>query len=274
MVKKLIFILMVFSFFAFSAINKTDKKIKILLVGDSTTIGSTPRDINPEGPHLEQMIEQLAAVEGLPELEVINAGKGGETAKRLLGSKHYQEKIEHIADVDYIFLRMGINDWFKCKDFKSEFPSQMKALIAQLHTDHPKAVVYLCTITQFMKAEECETVNKSIYKIAKDEKLEVLDIFTPYHNYLVENGPYSLNVRQCYLSAIPEKYHEWLKPYTHYRKGWGNKPDGNVIKVNNMLLDPIFGKTVKSWYFDHHPNSTGYNLIANETVRFLSNVLK
>ena len=98
--------------------SQQNKKTKILLVGDSTTIGNMPRQVKPEGPHLEQMIEQLAQVEGLSALAVVNAGKGGETAKRLLGSKHYQQKIANEKGVDYIFLRMGINDWFKCKDFK------------------------------------------------------------------------------------------------------------------------------------------------------------
>ncbi|MDO6737027.1 SGNH/GDSL hydrolase family protein [Wenyingzhuangia sp. 2_MG-2023] len=246
----------------------SQQKTKILLVGDSTTIGNMPRQVKPEGPHLEQMIAQLAVVEGLPELEVVNAGKGGETAKRLLGSKHYEQKIATVKDVDIIFLRMGINDWFKCKDFKKEFPVQMKALIHQLHKDHPKAVLYLATITSFMPPEECIQVNNQIYNIAKDQKLEVLDIFTPYNNYLIVNGTNSLNVRQCYLDKIPEKYHAWLKPYTYYRKGWGSKPDGYVVKVNDMSLDPIFGN-IKGWYYDRHPNSTGYNLIAYETVQFL-----
>ncbi|ANW96223.1 hypothetical protein AXE80_08000 [Wenyingzhuangia fucanilytica] len=244
------------------------KKTKILLVGDSTTIGNMPREVNPEGPHLEQMIEQLAVVEGLPELEVINAGKGGETAKRLLGSKHYEEKIATVKDVDIIFLRMGINDSFKCKDLKAEFPVQMKALIKQLQKDHPKAVLYLATITSFMSPEKCVEVNDLIYQVGKDEQLDVLDIFTPYNNYLIANGRNSLNVRQCYLDKIPEKYHEWLKPHVYYRKGWGNKPDGYVVKVNDMSLDPIFGH-LKEWYYDRHPNSTGYNLIAYETVKFL-----
>ncbi|NIJ44851.1 lysophospholipase L1-like esterase [Wenyingzhuangia heitensis] len=249
-------------------------RTKILLVGDSTTIGTMPREVKPEGPHLEQMITQLAAVEGLPALEVINAGKGGETAKRLLGSKHYQETIANVKDVDYIFLRMGINDWFKCKDFKKEFPVQMRALIRQLKKDHPKAVLFLATITSFMPPEECEKVNDLIFKIAKEDHIEVLDIFTPYNNYLLANGRNSLNVRQCYLKDIPKKYHNWLKPYTYFRKGWGNKPDGYVVKVNDMSLDPLFGSHVKSWYFDRHPNSTGYNLIAFETVQFLKKKLK
>ncbi|WP_282135271.1 SGNH/GDSL hydrolase family protein [Seonamhaeicola maritimus] len=268
--KTLVFSLVVLFFISW---NNEPKPIRILLVGDSTTIGNVPREINPEGLHLEHMIEQLAKGEGLPDLNVINAGKGGETAKRLLGSKHYKTAIAPVKNVDYIFLRMGINDWFRCKDLKAEYPLQMKALIDQLRMDHPKAIIYLCTITSFMKPNECKEVNDLIYQIAKDEKSQVLDIFTPYNNYLIANGRNSLSVRQCYLSHIPEKYHEWLKPYTYYRKGWGNKPSGYVVKVNDMSLDPILGH-IKQWYYDRHPNTTGYNLIANETVKFLAERLR
>ncbi len=255
-------------FFTTINFSQNIKKTKVLLVGDSTTIGNMPREVKPEGPHLEQMIEQLAEIEGLPKLEVINAGKGGETAKRLLGSKHYNQKIATVKDVDIIFLRMGINDWFKYKNFKKEYPIRMKALISQLHKDHPKAVLYLATITSFMPPKDCIQVNNLIYKIGKEENLEVLDVFTPYNDYLKVNGKNSLNVRQCYLSKIPQKYHAWLKPYTYFRKGWGKKPDGYVVKVNDMSLDPVFGH-IKGWYFDRHPNSTGYNLIAFETIKFL-----
>ncbi|MGJ8642118.1 MAG: SGNH/GDSL hydrolase family protein [Luteolibacter sp.] len=246
--------------------------VKILLVGDSTTIGNTPREIDPDLPHFEHMIEILARAEGLPELEVINAGKGGETAKRLFGSAWYDDAIKTVEAVDYIILRMGINDWHRCKDFEKEFPAQMKALLSQLRTDHPKATIYLSTICRFMPAEECIEVNDQIRSIASDENLEVIDIFSPYNDYLTENGQNALNVRQPYLSSIPESYHELLKPYTHFRKDWGNKPDGDVVMLNDTSLDPVFGH-IEGWYHDRHPNSEGYNLIARETVKFLKPIL-
>ena len=201
--------------------SKDERRLKILLVGDSTTIGGMPREVNPEGPHLEQMIEEFALIEGLPKLEVINAGKGGETAKRLLGSKWYKEQIAQVIHVDYIFLRMGINDWFKYDDFKSEFPIEMKKLIVQLKKDHPQAKIILSTICRFMPEQDCEEVNEAIRSIAKEEQLQLFDLYTSYNQLVKENGPNTLNVRQPYLSDIPEKYHEFLKPYTYYRKGWG-----------------------------------------------------
>ena len=47
-----------------------------------------------------------------------------------------------------------------------------------------------------MKPEECKQVNDLINEIGKKEQLKVLDIFTPYNQYLIENGRNSLNVRQ------------------------------------------------------------------------------
>jgi hypothetical protein len=48
-------------------------KLKILLLGDSTTIGSICRQVDPDGPHLEDVIRLLLAAEkDLPPTEVIN----------------------------------------------------------------------------------------------------------------------------------------------------------------------------------------------------------
>ncbi|MBU2945746.1 SGNH/GDSL hydrolase family protein [Zobellia uliginosa] len=271
--KILLVTLIYFGFVAFKSTHSPSKKIKILLIGDSTTIGNTPREVKPEGPHLEQMIEQLAQIEGLPELEVINTGKGGDTAAGLLGSDWYKEKIAHVKYVDFIFLRMGINDWFKYKDFQTEFPEKMKVLIGRLKNDHPKAKIIISTICRFMSEDDCKEVNSLIKNIAQDEKLDLFDLYTPYNEFLHENGENSLNVRQMYIDSLPQKYHEWLKPYTHYREGWPQTPSGYVVKVNDISLDPIFGE-YKGWYGDRHPNSTGYNLIAQETVKFLKPLLE
>ncbi len=249
------------------------EKLKVLLVGDSTTIGNTLRAVNPAGPHLEQMIEQLAVVEGLPALEVINAGKGGETAQRLLGSVWYEQAIAHVADVDFIFVRLGINDWFKCKDLKGEFPRQLRAVIAQLRQDHPKARIIPSTICRFMPPPACVEVNALIKEVAQAESLPLFDLYTPYDQFLREEGENTLNVRECPLAIIPGNYHAWLKPHTVFQKGWGGRPDEFVVKVNDQSLDPIFGH-IQGWYSNRHPNSTGYNLIAAETVKFLKPLLR
>lgn len=246
---------------------------KILLVGDSTTIGNLPRQLNPEGLHLEHMIEQLGHAEGLRPLGVINTGKGGETAQRLLGSKWYDQHIAPVSDMDLIFVRMGINDWFKCDDFEADFPGQLKALLGQLRIDPPNALIVPATICRFMPTPDCEAVNKLIKQVAADEGLDLFDLYTPYNQYLRETGANSLNVRQPSLSHIPEKYHAWLKPRTYFQKGWNDRPDQFVVRVNDTSLDPIFGH-LPGWYGDRHPNSEGYNLIAVETVKFLIPLLK
>ena len=71
--------------FAPSTVNaEHDGKIQILLLGDSTTEGSIPRQIKPNGPHLEKALEQLLAAEGdLPPCHVINSSLSGEYIRRL-----------------------------------------------------------------------------------------------------------------------------------------------------------------------------------------------
>ena len=266
--------LLLFIFFSNLVIlNAQDKKgLNILLVGDSTTIGSLPRQVNPDGLHLEDMIEQLAEISNLPKLNVINTGRGGETAQRLLASKWYIEKIASEKNIDYIIVRLGINDWFKCKDFLHEFPGQMNALIKQLKKDHPKAKIVLATICRFMSDKDCTVVNNLIKYISRNEKLLLFDLYPAYNDYLLKNGENSLSVRQPNLKLIPKEYHTWLKPYTYLQKSGKDKGDEYVVKVNDTSLDPIFGH-IKGWYNDRHPNSEGYNLIAAETVKFLKKTL-
>ena len=249
-----------------------EDRIKILLVGDSTTIGGTPRDLNPDAPQLEGMIQILARAQGLPSLEVINSGRGGATAESLLGSKWYNQKIKPVQDVDYLILRLGINDWFRYQEFSTEFPVKMKALLTDLREDHPDTQIILATICSFMPHEDCQKVNTLIKQLATSEKLPVLDIYTPYHRYLTENGPNSLNIRDIPLRLIPEPYHDLLKPHTSFQKGWNGNPDEDTVRLDNTSLDPLFGH-IKGWHDDRHPNSEGYHLIARETVRFLKPLL-
>ena len=57
-------------------------KIQILLLGDSTTEGSIPRLIRPQGPHLEKVLEQLLAAQGdFPAAHVINSSLSGDCIK-------------------------------------------------------------------------------------------------------------------------------------------------------------------------------------------------
>ncbi len=254
--------------FILTAFAEVDRVV-ILLIGDSTTIGNIPRKINPEGPQLEKMIEILLSMEGdLPPAEVINLGKGGETAKRLLENGRYDKEIANIKDVDYIFVRLGINDWFRCENLEEEFPVQLKAVLDRLKKDHPKAKIFPSSICRFMSHEKCEDVNSLIYRTAKEENLELFDLYPAYHRFLLENGENSLNVRNYELNRIPQKYHAMLESYVHV--DWKER---KMVQVNDIHLDPIFGH-LPGWYFDHHPNTTGYNLIAVETVKFLAPIIR
>ena len=59
--------------------------MQILLLGDSTTIGSVCRITNPSGPHLEDVIRLLLATDKeLPLTNVINQGRDGEFIHGLL----------------------------------------------------------------------------------------------------------------------------------------------------------------------------------------------
>ena len=84
--------------------------LTVLLIGDSTTKGATPRRVKPDGIHLEEMIEQLAALEpSMPAVKVINSSRGGETALSVVESGRYEEEIAPLKDrkPDYIFVRYG-----------------------------------------------------------------------------------------------------------------------------------------------------------------------
>lgn len=241
---------------------ETEKTVKILLIGDSTTEGGKSV--------LETSMEQLiAGEEGTPKVEVVNVGKGGETAYSLLNSGRYDSEIKGIENVDYIFVRYGINDWFKRQPFIDNFPADMKKVIAQLRIDFPQSQIILMTIIPFLKEEDTKVVNDHITQIATDENLELFDIYTPYKEKMDEFGRNALTVRFCPLSEIPANYHKLVAPYTQF-VNWKNT---DMVRVQSNEFDPLFGH-LPDWYKDSHPNTTGYRLIADETVKFILPRLK
>src|SRR4051794_16123430 len=59
--------------------------VRVLLLGDSTVIGSVCRAIHPKADHLEDVVRKLLAAEpDLPPVEVVNRGQDGDTIHRLL----------------------------------------------------------------------------------------------------------------------------------------------------------------------------------------------
>src|SRR5579883_3215569 len=67
-------------------------KVRILLLGDSTVIGSICRREAPKADHLEDVIRKLLAAEpDLPRTEVINQGRDGEYIQGLLAGRYEKD---------------------------------------------------------------------------------------------------------------------------------------------------------------------------------------
>src|SRR5262249_9891505 len=138
-------------------------KLKILLLGDSTTIGSICRQVDPHGPHLEDVIRLLLAAENdLPPTEVINEGRDGEFIRDLLDSGRYDKEIAVQQGFDYIFIRYGLNDIAKREHFEVNFPKDYAELIRRLRRDFPAATILPTTIIPYMTPERDESVNSLI----------------------------------------------------------------------------------------------------------------
>jgi lysophospholipase L1-like esterase len=122
-------------------------ELKILLLGDSTTIGSVCRQVDPDGPHFEDVIRLLLAAEkDPPPTEVINQGRDGEFIRGLLASGRYDKEIAILGDVDYILIRYGLNDVARGERFAEDFPKDYAELIGRLRRDFPRATIVPMTI--------------------------------------------------------------------------------------------------------------------------------
>ncbi|TWU17229.1 GDSL-like Lipase/Acylhydrolase [Novipirellula galeiformis] len=246
-----------------SAQAEHDGKLQILLLGDSTTEGSVPRRLRPEGPHLEKVLEQLlAAEEDLPECQVINSSQSGETIRRLLDSGRYDRNGAKLPGLDYVFIRYGLNDRARIENFVENFPKHFAELCERLRQDHPGAELIPMTVIPFSGEEASEEINNLIRQAAAAEGLEVFDIYPRYAEELTK-GHNSLNYRRYALSKIPAKYHELVKPFVR----------GPSVEVMGNELDAILGD-LPGWYADRHPNLAGYNVIADETAKYLATRLR
>lgn len=242
---------------------KEDETVRILLIGDSTTVGSIPRLTDPEGPHLEHMIRHLLASEpDMPPLKVYNLGYGGDTAFRLLDSGRYDREVAPKGDADYIFVRYGINDWSKRKPASENFPNDLRAVLQRLKKDFPDARIVPMTIIPYLDEETSTVMNKMIFEVSEEEGLEIFDIYPAYATHL-EAGVNMLNYRRYPVKNIPGKYHGLIAPRVH----------GDSLVVMDNEFDAVFGH-LPGWYGDRHPNLAGYNVIAVETVRYLLPLLR
>lgn len=245
------------------ALAEHEGKIQILLLGDSTTEGSVPRRLKPDGPHLEKVLEQLLAAEGdLPQCHVINSSLSGEYIRRLFDSGRYDRDAAKLPGVDYIFIRYGLNDRARREDFPVNFVKDFHELLARLRHDHPNARLIPMTVIPFANKEDSEEINDLVRDVAEKEKLEVFDIYPRYAAEL-EKGFNMLNYRRYPLAKIPEKHHKLVMPFVH----------GPGVEVMGNELDGILGH-LPGWFSDRHPNLAGYNVIADETAKYLSPLIR
>jgi len=240
-----------------------DGWVRILLLGDSTTQGSVPRRLQPEGPHLEQMVRHLLHADPeLPRVKVYNSGVGGETIHRLLESGRYEREVAGMESLDIIFIRYGLNDQVRRENFAENFPKDYRDLLARLRQDHPEALLIPTTVIPYFEEEASGEINDLVRQVAEEEGLALFDLY-PLYAAELEKGPNHLNYRRYPLKNIPEAHHAWLEPRVH---------EGRVEVMGNEL-DAIFGH-LPGWFDDRHPNLAGYHLIARETAVYLAPILK
>lgn len=238
-------------------------KVKILLLGDSTTIGSVCRQVEPQGLHLEDVIRVvLAAEKDLPPAEVVNQGRDGEFIHGLLTSGRYDREVATIKEVDYVLIRYGLNDLNKREDFDANFPNDYSALVTRLRKDFPGATIVPVTIIPYMSPDKDERINRAIRKGAEAEKLPVFDLYTRYAAEL-KHGSNMLNYRRYALEKIPQKDREWVKPFVR---------GGQVVVMDNRL-DAHFG-ALPGWFADRHPSPAGYHVIGDETAKHLATLIR
>ena len=248
---------------ALPAAAEHEGKVQILLLGDSTTEGSIPRLLVPEGPHLEDVITQLlAAEEDLPACNTIQCGVSGEYIRRLIDSGRYDKAAANLPGLDYIFIRYGLNDRARREDFPVNFVKDFHELLGRLRKDHPQARLIPMTVTPFASEEDSKTINDLIRQVARDEKLEVFDIYPRYAAEL-EKGFNMLSYRRFSLEKIPEKYRPLIE----------DRVIGGKVVIMDNEFDALFGN-LPGWFSDRHPNLAGYNVIADETAKYLAPILR
>jgi lysophospholipase L1-like esterase len=238
-------------------------KLQILLLGDSTTIGSVCRLTDPKGPHLEDVIRLLLATDkDLPPTNVINQGRDGEYLHGLLTDGRYDRDIAKLPGIDYVLVRYGLNDQGKREDFAVNFPKDFSSLIARLRQDFPGAAIVPMTIIPYLTPEKDEQINGLIRQVSESEKLPLFDVYTRYKSEL-GHGYNMLNYRRYALDKIPEAQRAWVQPFVR----------NNAVVVMDNRLDAHF-RDLPGWFGDRHPNLAGYHVIGDETAKFLSPLIR
>jgi len=237
--------------------------VRILLLGDSTVIGSICRREAPKADHLEDVIRKLLADEpDLPPAEVLNQGRDGEYVHGLLTGR-YDRDIAKLPRVDFVLIRYGLNDRNKRQDFAANFPKDLRELIQRLKQDHSGCQIVLETVIPTSSSDGNKAINDLVREVAQTEKLPLLDTHARFAAEL-KHGPQMLTYRRVKLEKVPAKYRDLLPP--------GSVKGGDVVILDNSL-DAHF-RNVPGWFADRHPNLAGYHVIADEAARFLAPLIR
>jgi lysophospholipase L1-like esterase len=238
-------------------------KVRVLLLGDSTVIGSICRREAPRADHLEDVIRKLLAAYGdLPPVEVINQGRDGEYVHGLLAGR-YAKEIATLPRLDFVLIRYGLNDRARRQGFAANFPRDLRELIRRLHKDHPGCQVVLETVIPTGGKDDNRPINDLVRQVATVDKLPLLDTHARFAAEL-KHGPTMLTYRRVKLDKIPSKYRALLPA--------GSVHGDDVVVLDNAL-DAHF-RHVPGWFSDRHPNLAGYHVIGDEAARFLAPLIR
>ena len=239
-------------------------KLQILLMGDSTCIGSICRKTDPDAHQLEHVIRDLLKWDNdIPATNVINQGRDGEFIHGLLTSGRYERDIKPLPGIDYVLIRYGLNDIRKREDFPKNFPQDIRDLLARLREDHPQAHLILMTTMPYFRNEQDQAINEIVSSVAESEDVPLLDIYPRFAAELEASGPNSLSYRRLPLSQIPQKFHILLRQAIY----------GDQVIVMDNRYDAQL-KEVPGWFRDRHPNLAGYHVIGDEMAKFLAPLIK
>lgn len=234
---------------------------RVLLLGDSTVLGSVPRLMAPRAHHLETILRKLLAGRpGFGPVEVINKGQDNDTIERRLAGR-YDADVNQLAGgpLDVVFIRFGINDRSYLNDWAADFPRTYHELIARLRRDQPRARIVLETIIPYRDEASTAEVNAAIRRVAEKENLPVCDTHARYAEALKTGGPNTLNYRRIDLKAVPAEVRPLITD--------ADMLDGTVVVLDNRLDAQM--SQVPGWFGDRHPNLAGFHVIAQALAEFL-----
>ena len=238
-------------------------KVRVLLLGDSTVIGSVCRRVEPKADHLEDVIRKLLAAEAdLPPTLVLNQGRDGEYIHGLLTGR-YAKEIAKLPRVDFVLIRYGLNDRGRREDFATNFPHDLQTLIGKLKEDHAGCQIVLETVIPYLGDKADKEINDLVRGVATAEKLPLLDSHVRFAAEL-KHGNNMLTYRRVRVDKVPAKYHSLL-PAAALKSG-------ELVMQDNTLDAHL--RSVPGWFGDRHPNLAGYQVIGSEAAQFLAPLVR